>query len=426
MSKIEIPSLSHPLNATVDVPGCKSITNRALVIAALAQGDSFLEKALFSEDTDWCERCLQKLNIPVISDPVATSFAISGRGGQIPATQADLFVGNAGTAARFLTALVVLGHGDYRFDGIPRMRQRPMGDMLTVLQELGTPTTFEGEAGFMPYTLHSRGFAGGHIQIKADKTSQQLSGLLIIAPYAQQDTTIEVVGELVSKPYIEITLQVMRDFGVEVTQHGWEKFVIPAGQVYQGRNYLIEPDASNASYFFAAAAVTGGRVRVNGLTKFSGQGDAQFVQVLAQMGCQVTATEHYTELQGPSQLHGLDIDLNGMSDMVPTLAAIAPFADSPVTIRNVEHIRWKETERIKAVVTELERMGAQVEEFRDGLTVYPSALHGAEIETYNDHRMAMAFAVTGLRVSGVVIKEPECTGKTFPDYFEQFSKMIKA
>jgi 3-phosphoshikimate 1-carboxyvinyltransferase len=424
-NQIEIPYINYPINADIEIPGSKSITNRALMVAALAGGDSTLENALFSDDTHWFSTCLQQLSIPVSSEPDAARFKVTGGGGEIAATQADLFVGNAGTAARFITALVALGRGEYRLDGIPRMRERPMGELLTVLQSAGTEISFEGQPGYMPYTLHSQGFRGGQLRLKANQTSQQLSALLMIAPYAQQDTVIEIVDELVSGSYVAITRQVMAEFGVQVTEPQPNHFYIKAGQRYQSRHFTIEPDASNASYFLAAAAVTGGRVRINHLSARSCQGDAHFVEVLAAMGCQVKATDTYIEVSGPEKLQGLEVDMNDMSDLVQTLAAIAPFASSPVIIRNVEHIRWKETERLKAVVTELQRLGAMVEEFTDGLKIYPGPLHPTAIETYDDHRMAMAFAVTGLRTPGVVIKQPDCTRKTFPDFFTRFFQMVE-
>lgn len=421
---VAIPAIKQAIDATVRVPGSKSLTNRALLIAALAQGYSVLENALFSDDTHWFSRCLELLRIPIESNEAAERFAVSGTGGTIPAKQADLFVGNAGTAARFITALVSLGRGAYRVDGIPRMRERPMGELLTVLQHMGADIQFEGQRGHIPYTIHSKGFRGGGIHLEANQTSQQLSAILMIAPYAQNDVTIEVGTDLVSRSYIAMTCRVMEDFGVRVEEPAPHQFTIQAGQRYVPRQYMVEPDASNASYFFAAAAVTGGRVRVEYLTKRSCQGDMHFIDVLATMGCSVTATDTYVEVTGPEQLQGIDVDLNDMSDTVQTLAAIAPFASTPVTIRNVEHIRWKETDRITAVVTELRRLGAQVEAFTDGLTIHPGPLRPATIQTYDDHRMAMAFAVTGLMSPGVVIADPSCTRKTFPDFFDRFLQMI--
>ncbi|MEH2350933.1 MAG: 3-phosphoshikimate 1-carboxyvinyltransferase [Nostoc sp.] len=425
MDTIAIPALNRPVDATVEIPGSKSLTNRALLVAALAEGDSILENALFSEDSEYFVKCVEQLGIPITLNPHQAVIQVAGRGGDIPAKQADLFVGLAGTAARFISALVALGNGEYRLDGVPRMRERPMGDMLTVLQAGGASLDFDGNSGFMPYTVSSRGFAGGNFRLKANQTSQQLSALLMIAPYAQQDTSIEVEGTLVSQSYVKMTCRLMADFGVEVIQIGDNQFQIEAGQRYQGRHYTVEPDASNASYFFAAAAVTGGRVRVKHLTKQSCQGDILWLNVLEQMGCEIKDSDDYTEVTGPKQLQGIDIDMNDISDLVQTLAAIAPFASSPITIRNVEHIRYKETDRIRAVVTELRRLGVQVEEFPDRLKIEPGPITPAEIETYHDHRMAMAFAVTGLKVPGIVIKDPGCTAKTFPDYFTRFFKMLE-
>ncbi|MEH2396145.1 3-phosphoshikimate 1-carboxyvinyltransferase [Nostoc sp.] len=425
MDTIAIPALNRPVDATVEIPGSKSLTNRALLVAALAQGDSILENALFSEDSKYFAKCLEQLGIPITLNPHQAQIQVAGRGGDIPAKQADLFVGLAGTAARFISALVALGNGEYRLDGVPRMRERPMGDMLTVLQTGGATVKFEGNSGFMPYTVYSRQFAGGNFQLKANQTSQQLSALLMIAPYAQQDTSIEVEGTLVSQSYVKMTCRLMADFGVEVIQISDNQFQIKAGQRYQARHYTVEPDASNASYFFAAAAVTGGRVRVKHLTKQSCQGDILWLNVLEQMGCQIKDSDDYTEVTGPKQLQGIDIDMNDISDLVQTLGAIAPFASSPVTIRNVEHIRYKETDRIRAVVTELRRLGVEVEEFADRLKIEPGPITPAAIETYHDHRMAMAFAVTGLKVPGIVIKDPGCTAKTFPDYFTRFFQMLE-
>jgi 3-phosphoshikimate 1-carboxyvinyltransferase len=422
---ITIPALNRPVDATVEIPGSKSITNRALLVAALAQGDSILDNALFSEDSEYFAKCLEQLGIPITLNSHLAQIQVAGKGGEIPAKQADLFVGLAGTAARFISALVALGSGEYHLDGVPRMRERPMGDLLTVLQASGATVNFEGKPGFMPYTIYGQQFMGGNFRLKANQTSQQLSALLMIAPYAQQDTIVEVEGILVSQSYVKMTSRLMADFGVQVIQTDENQFQIKAGQRYQARQYTIEPDASNASYFFAAAAVTGGRVRVNHLTKQSCQGDILWLNVLEQMGCQINDSDNYTEVTGPEQLQGIDIDMNDMSDLVQTLGAIAPFASSPVTIRNVEHIRYKETERIQAVVTELRRLGVKVEEFADGLKIEPSQIIPAPIETYHDHRMAMAFAVTGLKVPGIAIKDPSCTAKTFPDYFTRFFQMLE-
>lgn len=426
MKTITIPAVYRPIQATVTIPGSKSITNRVLLIAALAQGETVLENALFSDDTHWFSTCLNKLDIPIESDESQARFRLTGMGGNIPSDHADLFVGNAGTAARFITALIALGQGTYHMDGIPRMRERPMGELLLVLQSQGAFIDFEQKTGYIPFTMHSHGFAGGHMRLKANQTSQQLSALLMIAPYAQKDTTIEIEGELVSRSYIDMTCHVMQQFGVVVEQPNAHHFCISSTQRYTPQHYAIEPDASNASYFFAAAALTGGRVCIEHLTRQSCQGDIHFVDVLEDMGCTVHATDTSLEVSGPETLRGVDVDMNDMSDTVQTLAAIAPFASSPVTIRNVEHIRWKETDRLKAVVTELRRIGIRVDEFPDGMRIYPGQPVASAVDTYDDHRMAMSFAVTGLLVPGLVIKDPECTRKTFPDFFTRFQAMLDA
>ncbi|GAB4211946.1 MAG: 3-phosphoshikimate 1-carboxyvinyltransferase [Roseiflexaceae bacterium] len=424
MDLLAMPTVAHTLDGDVTLPGSKSITNRALLVAALADGRSVLEEALFSEDTEIFSSCLQRLGFVVNSDPAGRSFAVVGRGGAVPAVDAELFVGNAGTAARFITALTGLGAGRYHFDGVAAMRKRPMRELLDVLAGFGATVEYGGEPGAMPFTLTTRGFAGGAIETRADRTSQHLTALLLIAPYAAQDTTIRVGDTLVSRPYLVTTCGLMEQWGVQVEREGETVFHIRAGQRYQPQHFVVEPDASGASYFFAAAAALGGRVRVRNLGRGSLQGDARFVDVLEAMGCTVLRDERFIEVSRSGPLRGVDVDLNDMSDTMPTLAALAPFAEGPVTIRNVEHTRWKETDRIHAVVTELRRMGALVEERRDGLTVLPGPLHAATIQTYNDHRIAISFAITGLRVPGTQIADPACTAKTFPDFFERLFALI--
>jgi 3-phosphoshikimate 1-carboxyvinyltransferase len=322
--------------------------------------------------------------------------------------------------------MLALGEGEYRFDGVPAMRRRPMGELFRILRDQGCEVHCGENEDCIPFTIKCKGLGGGHIYIKADQTSQQISALLMVAPYAERDTIIDIEGVVVSKPYLEMTCRLMSDFGVCVSREGSNHFEIRAGQRYQPTQYTIEPDASNASYFFAAAALTGGRVRVYDLSMASCQGDVRFVELLKAMGCKVNSTPTYIEVIGPEKLLGIDADMNDISDTVPTLAAIAPFAASPVTIRNVEHIRGKETDRITAVTTELRRMGITIREFFGGFTIYPCTPAPAEIHTYNDHRMAMAFAVTGLRAPGIVIADPTCTAKTFPDFFDRFTQMASS
>ncbi len=419
--------IDRPVDGTVTVPGSKSITNRVLPIAALARGTSLLTGALFSDDTRYMAESLNRLGIRVESDEAANSFTVTGGNGTFPAASADLFIGNSGTSVRFLTAVLTLGHGEFRIDGIPRMRQRPIQPLITALNDLGSNVRSEADSGCPPVLVAASGLPGGAVAVPGDKSSQYFSALLIAAPYARAGVEILVEGDLVSKPYMPMTASTMRAFGVEVEldEIGWKRFAVAPGQHYQARNYHIEPDASNASYFFAAAAVTGGRVRVDGLGKHSTQGDLNFVRVLEAMGASVTIADDYTEVIGPpiGQLRGVDLDLNAISDTAQTLAAIAPFAEGPTTFRGVEHARLKETDRVAALATELRKLGQQVEERPDGLTIVPQPIVPADIETYDDHRMAMSFGIATLRAPGIRILDPGCTAKTFPDFFERLTAL---
>jgi len=329
-------------------------------------------------------------------------------------------VGNSGTSARFLTAFVALGQGTYTIDGNARMRERPIRDLLDALLRLGVDATDQSGTGCPPVVVHANGLRGGQTRIVGRNSSQYLSGLLLAAPYAKADVSIEVDGELASQPYIDITMEMMKQFGVHCAQQV-DAFHIPGGQCYRARAYAIEPDASNASYFLASAAVCGGRVRVTDLTKDSLQGDAQFAHVLERMGCGLVWGTDYVEVTGPTDgvLRGIDVDMNDIPDTAQTLAAIAPFAREAVTVRNVANMRIKETDRIHAVVTELRKLGVSVEEYTDGFRVEPcQQVQGGTVHTYDDHRMAMAFSLTGLRASGIFIEDPECVQKTFPTYFD--------
>lgn len=424
---LEITPLSRPVDGTVVVPGSKSITNRALLIAALAVGRSELTGALHSDDTRYMAAALNELGIHVESDDVECRFVVDGHGGSIPATNGNLFVGNAGTAMRFLVAALTLGQGVYDIDGVPRMRKRPIGPLLDALNQLGAKAVSEAGTGCPPVRIEANGLPGGIARIPGDQSSQYFSALLIAAPYARHGVEIEVIGDLVSKPYMSMTAQVMSDFGVEAVldTNEWRTFRVAPRQHYRGRRYAIEPDASNASYFFAAAAVSGGRVRVDGLGRSSTQGDLDFVRVLEAMGATVTIADNYTEVVGPAggKLRGVDLDLNAISDTAQTLAAIAPFAEGSTTIRGVHHARLKETDRVASVATELRKLGQEVVEREDGLTITPRPVKPASIETYDDHRMAMSFAIAGLRASGVRILDPGCVQKTFPDYFQRLEQL---
>ncbi|MCO5216604.1 MAG: 3-phosphoshikimate 1-carboxyvinyltransferase [Thermomicrobiales bacterium] len=419
---LELAPVTRPVIGSVKVPGSKSITNRALLIAALAEGESTLTGALFSDDTRYMAAALNQLGIRVSSDPAAESFVVSGQGGRIPAEEASLFLGNSGTSMRFLAAAVALGHGRFVLDGVPRMRERPIAPMIKALRDLGVDVVSTEVDGYPPLEVNANGISGSEVTMAGDKSSQYFTGLLIAAPYARDGMTIRVDGELVSTPYIDITADVMAAFGVEAEiDEEYTEFVVPGGQAYHGRIYDIEPDASNASYFFAAAAVTGGEVRIEGLGIDSLQGDLDFVYVLEAMGATVDVRDTQTIVRGPAdgRLRGGEFDMTTISDTAQTLAAIAPFADGPVTIRGIAHNRLKETDRVRDVAIELRKLGQQVDEFEDGMTITPAPIVPAEIETYDDHRMAMSFGVTGLRAPGVRILDPGCTAKTFPDYWDR-------
>jgi 3-phosphoshikimate 1-carboxyvinyltransferase len=436
MTVYEVQPVTRPISATVTVPGSKSQTNRALLLAALATGTSHLGGALFSDDTRVMLDSLARLGFAVRADEQAATIEVSGAGGAIPSREAELYVGNAGTAARFLTAFLTLGAGVYLLDGASRMRERPIGELLDALRALGADVEAVRGNGCPPVRVQAAGLDGGEAVVDASRSGQFLSALLMIGAYTQRGVRLTVAGHLASPPYIDMTLRMMQEWGVEAVREtpppadrdgaetrvetdapGGASYVVPGGQRYVARVYDVPPDASGASYFLAAAAITGGTVRVRHLTLAQEQGDLEFVGVLERMGCSVVQEGDDIILSGPQTLRGIDLDMNGISDMSITLAAIAPFASGPVTIRNVAHIRHQETDRVAAMVAELRRLGARVEERADGLTIFPSPLRGATVYTYDDHRMAMAFAITGLRVAGVAIENPACVAKTFPDYF---------
>lgn len=422
---LSITPVTKPVVGRIRPPGSKSITNRALVCAALADGTSLLRGALDSDDTRVMVEALKSLGLVVEHDRAQHSIRVVGCGGRIPASSADLYIGNSGTTVRFVTAMLALGQGRFRLHGTPRMHERPIQDLIDSLAALGCKATSETGNGCPPVIVEARGLPGGAARVRSDASSQFLSGLLLAAPYAASPITLDVAAALVSQPYVTMTLDVMRAFGVGVAAAGdLKKFTIPVGR-YTAREYDIEPDASAASYFFAAAAVTGGEATVEGLTRRALQGDVAFVDVLAQMGCEVRESADGLTVRGPKHLRGVEVDMNPISDTVQTLAVVALFADGPTTIRGVAHIRHKETDRIAAPAAELRKLGATVVEREDGMTITPPADggRGAEIDTYDDHRMAMSFALTGLRIPGVVIRDPGCTAKTYPEFFADLSRL---
>ena len=413
-----VAAFDAPARGSIDVPGSKSINNRALLLAAMASGKSRIRGALESDDTIIFADCLLRLGINVVFDRACRTFDVESGAGATGEEEADLWVGNAGTAARFLMPFAACCGRPVRFDGVPAMRRRPMGDLLTALESQGATIQNEGETGFLPVTIQGTGLRGGEIELHAEKSSQQISALMMTAPLATADTVIRLLGDIVSAPYIDLTARMMHDWGASVDRRSPREIHVAANSPYRPRDYLVEPDASSASYFFAAAAATGGRVAVRNLSKRSLQGDAGFVDVLERMGCRVSEESDALVVEGPQQLRGLTVDMNAISDTAPTLAAIASRADSPVTITNVEHMRWKETDRVEAVAAELRKMGATVDVAQDGLTIHPGPLTAATVETYEDHRIAMSMAIAGISNEGVTITDPDCVGKTFGNFFD--------
>ncbi|HSL46751.1 MAG TPA: 3-phosphoshikimate 1-carboxyvinyltransferase [Anaerolineales bacterium] len=414
---MQITPVHHPLNATVRVPGSKSLTNRALLIASLAGGRTRLTNALFSDDSCYFANALQTLGFDVQLDESKQEMIVNGLGGNIPTPQAELYVGNAGTAARFLSAFLTLGNGEYVLDGDARMRERPIGDLVDALTQLGAKLEIKDNCP--PVRVVASGLSGGKTKIAGNISSQFLSALLMVAPYAKSPIEIEVTTDLNSKPYVDMTIAMMEDFGVPVERQGYERFIVQPSFFSPLSSYSIESDASAASYFFAAPAICGGTVRVENISRISRQGDIAFLDVLEQMGCSIKEGINFVEVTGTEDLTGMDVDMRDIPDTAQTLAAVAPFASSPMRIRGIASARVKETDRVHATCTELARLGVRVEEHQDGMTIYPSdEIQPASIQTYNDHRMAMSFALIGLHVPGITIENPACVSKTFPHYFE--------
>ena len=425
MHFIEIQPVQSPIRGTIRPPGSKSITNRAMIMAALADGSTTLTGMLDSQDTRVMVESLRRLGFRVDQETEACRCTVHGLGGHIPASSAELWLENSGTSIRFLTSLCALGSGTYRLDGVKRMRERPIGDLVRSLQPLGANVRFETPGSEGPPVIvdgKASSLHGGSTIIHGDISSQFLSSLLMAAPACREAVHVKVDGVLVSKPYITMTVQMMRAFGAEMSfPDDLSEFRIQP-RPYRSGTYDIEPDASAASYFFGAAAVTGGTATVTGLSRDALQGDVGFVAALEQMGCDVRWDTDRITVTGRS-LHGIDIDMNAISDTAQTLSTVAVFADSPTTIRNVGHMRHKETDRITAVVTELRRAGIRAEEHDDGLTVYPGVPQPAEIQTYDDHRMAMSFSLLGLRAPGIRILDPGCTAKTYPGFFDDLAAL---
>ncbi len=393
-----------------------------MLIAALANGTTLLTNALFSDDSVYFINALRNLGFNIIPDPENGCISVAGLGGQIPRKRAELFIGNAGTAARFLTAFLALGNGEFVLDGDARMRERPIGDLTDALSQLGVnvhAVGINGSSFCPPVEIIASGLPGGKTKIAGNISSQFLSALLMVAPYADTPVEIEITTELNSKPYVDMTLAVMSDFGVEVEWDGCSRFIVCPARYSPLSGYFIETDATSASYFFAAPAVCGGKVSVDAVSRESKQGDIRFLDILIRMGCAIKDDENSITVTGPDQLIGLDIDMREIPDTAQTLAAVAPFAASPTRIRGIASARVKETDRVSAVCAELRKIGVRVTEHNDGMTIYPCReFHPAVVQTYNDHRMAMAFSLIGLRVPGISIENPGCVSKTFQNFFD--------
>lgn len=418
----EIRPARTPLDVVVTVPGSKSITNRALLLAALAEGTSTLSGALAADDTLAFAEGLRRLGFAVTTQ--GTDWTVAGAAGHIPAPAADVYCAEAGTAARFLLAACAAGHGRYRLDAAPQLRRRPLALLLEALRAQGAATD-PPDADRLPLVLAASGLQGGHVRLPGNTSSQFISALLMAAPLARAPLTIAVDG-LVSRPYVDMTLAMMEQFGVAAEREDHRVFrVSPA--TYTGRRYAVEPDASTASYFSAAAAATGGRVTILGLQRTGGlQGDAAFVDVLAAMGCSVTETADGVVVAGPAALAGLTVDMSDISDTFMTLAAIAPLASSPVTITGIANVRLKESDRIAAMETNLTRLGVPTESGPDFLRIYPARPRGGHIDPVGDHRIAMSFSVLGLAVPGIVIDDPGCVSKTCPSFFSLWEALERA
>ncbi len=416
--------LSDPL--TVQVPGSKSITNRALLLATLAEGASTLRGVLFSDDSRHFLKCIQDLGFETTVDETACIITVNGHGGDVPKSEACQYVGSAGTAARFLTAYLGICHGTYHMDASEQMRRRPMKPLLDSLKELGCEILYEGAEGYFPFTIKGRGFGKNRIRININHSSQFLSALLIAACLCKEDMRIQVEGTH-GMAYIKMTEAMMAQFGVQTAHPSSDSFLVTCGQQYQARDYQIEPDVSAACYFYAMAPLLNIPIMVEHVHFDSLQGDVEFIRILEQMGCSAADTPRGILVTPPAngRIRGVDVNMSACSDQAITLAAIAPFADTPTTIRGIGHIRYQESNRMGAIVTELKKMGILCRETEHSLTIYPGKPKATTVDTYDDHRMAMGFSLIGLRAPGMVIDNPGCCRKTFEDYFTVLDQVIK-
>jgi 3-phosphoshikimate 1-carboxyvinyltransferase len=415
------------MNGEINIPGSKSISNRALLLAVFAKGTTTLTNLLDSDDIRYMLAALKQLGVKYELSDNNTVCRLEGLSGPMSAHSAQsLFLGNAGTAMRPLCAALTLGQGEFILTGEPRMEERPIGDLVDALRQLGANVTYLKNEGFPPLTIKATGLNGGEVEIAGDLSSQFLTALLMVAPLTKDSVNIKIKGELVSKPYIDITIALMAQFGVKVINHHYARFEIPSGQAYVSPGkVLVEGDASSASYFLAAAAIKGGAVKVTGVGRLSIQGDIKFADALASMGAEIEWGDDYI-IARQGELHGIDMDMNHIPDAAMTIATAALFATGTTKLRNIYNWRIKETDRLAAMATELRKVGATVEEGHDYIEITPPAkFNTAAIDTYNDHRMAMCFSLMAFADCGITINDPDCTSKTFPDYFQQFARLAK-
>ncbi|MCP4750738.1 MAG: 3-phosphoshikimate 1-carboxyvinyltransferase [Proteobacteria bacterium] len=418
---LEIPC-SKSVDGRIRIPGSKSISNRAILIASLAQGTSWLDGVLASDDTFYMMKAWKNLGAEFVESD--DGIRVQGCGGRLSACRDEIYIENAGTAARFLTAALTLGSGRYVVTGNERMRQRPIVDLLNALNTLGGKVADIAGTGCPPVEITAGGLSGGTVRIPGDKSSQYISAIMLAAPYAGNRTVVEITGNLVSRSYVEMTIDIMRAFDVRCRWLDEQTLSIDPGQHYVGKRYSIEGDASSASYFLGMAAITQGRIKIKGVKSDSTQGDLGLLGILEEMGCRVVWEDDGVVLEG-RPLKGIEVDMNTMSDVAPTLAVVALFAEGVTKIRNVGNMRIKECDRIQAVVAELRKLGADAEEWDTGLGVTGLGRYrSAELDTYGDHRMAMSLSLAGLKIPGVKIKNPQCVSKTFPTFYDMFLPLI--
>lgn len=431
MEKYLVQKVSSPLHIEVDVPGSKSITNRALLMAAMGNGETLLEGVLFSDDSKYFLESLEHLGFSININYENRCVRILGQGGNAPKKEAKVYVGSAGTAARFLTAYLAMCDGRYEVDASEQMKKRPMKELLIALEQLGAKISYLDQEYTFPMVIEGikEKKASAVVELNIDRSSQFLSALLMVGPLRFQQLTIKLTGTRSARSYVEMTEQMMKQFGHPGVKQVNDNCYCVEDGAYSLSTYQIEPDVSAACYFYAMAAVTGGTAVVHRMRRDSLQGDMRFIEILQKMGCMISWTDKgQLLLTGPEvgQLKGFDESFSDFSDQALTAAAIAPYAQTPVTIRGISHIRGQESDRIAVICKELERLKVRCDELEDGITVYPGKVQAASVQTYDDHRVAMAFAVTGLLAEGVTIENPFCCKKTFPEYFEVLDRIIRS